>query len=242
MSPYSTSTPPAKPHGSLPTLTTPIPARSDSCHSFAPAAWTGAAKNTKATEIPNPRATAGFTPDEYTCDVAPVVVAGPVSLGLPRRPGASWGPTHLTGRGGSVISPASAEEKDQPERAQASRPVRELLVAHVRIRGQLRVVAHAGAGRLADGAGHGRRRFGGPQPGVGAPVDQGRRGARSRAADGQRRDRDAGGDPARGRRDPAPREREGAARGGAQGAGRRPSRDRTARSTPRRCWCAAACS
>ena len=38
VSPYSTSTPPATPQGSLPTFTTPIPARSDSCHSFAPAA------------------------------------------------------------------------------------------------------------------------------------------------------------------------------------------------------------
>ena len=38
VSPYSTSTPPAEPQGSLPTFTTPIPARSDSCHSFAPAA------------------------------------------------------------------------------------------------------------------------------------------------------------------------------------------------------------
>ena len=44
--------------------------------------------------------------------------------------------------------PGSAEEKDQPQGAQASRPVRGLLVAHVGGCGQLHLVPHAGAGRL----------------------------------------------------------------------------------------------
>src|ERR1022692_4157779 len=110
---YSRSSAAASPQGRRPsTLTVPTPSRREICHSSRPAAQ---ASPVVAAQIENATKTAAsLTLADYTCDAIS-------ARGHLRRS------RHLTGRGGSVISPSGGKEEAQQEAAPAARRVHRFL-------------------------------------------------------------------------------------------------------------------